>query len=267
MVTDEREDEREETIEAEWTIPSVALAPRPENDPVVKGFREQVERLLEYAKKAVVTDLRSAQDAANDAVMANTLWKALEQKRKEYKAPCLEAGEGVDKFFAKLKNPAKEADDILSGKVIAWKKEEDRKRADIERLNRLAEEKAKLEREMAESKAREERERQEREQREAEELAARLHAPPPPPLPPPAPLPVAEAPRPLEVPDEQKRVRAEAGVLTPTRIPDRDKIQAAIDNGVREIKGVYIYPVWTFKVLEAKDVPDEYKRDGKRTTR
>lgn len=44
------------------------------------------------------------------------------------------------------------------------------------------------------------------------------------------------------------------------RIPDIAAIAAAVQKGVRSIPGVSIYQVWEFKVVEAQDVPDQYKR-------
>jgi len=43
-------------------------------------------------------------------------------------------------------------------------------------------------------------------------------------------------------------------------IPDLEAIQKAVDDGVREILGVRIYPIWKFDVEDAKQVPKEYRR-------
>ena len=54
-----------------------------------------------------------------------------------------------------------------------------------------------------------------------------------------------------------------AGLRTTTRtrqIVDNDAIRAAIADGVRNIEGVNIYPVWEFKITDPKTVPDEYKK-------
>jgi len=71
----------------------------------------------------------------------------------------------------------------------------------------------------------------------------------------------------VDVPDEQKRVRSEMGTVTFVPQADKEKIQAAVDAGVREIPGVAIYPVWQFKVLDIKQVPEEYRKMGTRATR
>ena len=66
----------------------------------------------------------------------------------------------------------------------------------------------------------------------------------------------------VDVPDEQKRVRAGMGSVTFTPRANKEKIQAAVDAGVREIPGVAIYPVWMFKVLDLAQVPAQYKTTG-----
>lgn len=70
----------------------------------------------------------------------------------------------------------------------------------------------------------------------------------------------------VDVADPQKRVRSDIGTVTFVAQVDKEKVQAAIDAGVREIPGLHIYPVWTFKVLELKRVPEEYRTTGTRVT-
>lgn len=43
-------------------------------------------------------------------------------------------------------------------------------------------------------------------------------------------------------------------------IPDLEKIQEAIDGGVREIAGMEIYCVWRFDITDSKKVPADYKK-------
>lgn len=43
-------------------------------------------------------------------------------------------------------------------------------------------------------------------------------------------------------------------------IPDLEKIQLAVDDGVREIAGVRIYCIWKSEVTDSKKVPKEYRR-------
>lgn len=56
---------------------------------------------------------------------------------------------------------------------------------------------------------------------------------------------------------------SQIGMRSTTRtrsIPDLEAIQKAVDEGVREITGVKIYPVWKFDVEDAKAIPKEYRR-------
>lgn len=56
---------------------------------------------------------------------------------------------------------------------------------------------------------------------------------------------------------------SQIGMRSTTRtksIVDNDAIKQAVDSGVREIPGVQIYQVWTWDILDAKEVPDEYRR-------
>lgn len=57
---------------------------------------------------------------------------------------------------------------------------------------------------------------------------------------------------------------SQLGMRSTTRlrsIPDLEAIQKAVDEGVRELAGVRIYPVWKFDVEDAKAVPKEYRRE------
>ena len=57
---------------------------------------------------------------------------------------------------------------------------------------------------------------------------------------------------------------SQIGMRSTTRlrsIPDLEAIQKAVDEGIREIAGVRIFPVWKFDVEDAKVVPKEYRRE------
>ena len=204
--------------DAEWRLagevePSVALTPIPQADAIVAGLKPEGERLLSYAQGAEVTDLATAKSAANDITLIRTTAKLLEEKRKAYKAPLLEAGRELDRFFNEIAEPFKAADATYTKKVTDYHKAEEAKRKEAEAINKVV----------------------------GEEV--------------------------VEVADQQKRVRAETGTLTFVPPAAKEKIQAAVDAGVREIPGVAIYPVWQFKVLDIKQVPEEYRKMGTRVTR
>ena len=65
--------------------------------------------------------------------------------------------------------------------------------------------------------------------------------------------------KPVERPVDMQKARS---TDVKRRIPDRRKIQAAIDGGIRDIPGVSIYPVWKFDIIDAAGVPDEYRKDS-----
>ena len=48
-------------------------------------------------------------------------------------------------------------------------------------------------------------------------------------------------------------------VTSARSLPDNEKIQTAIDSGIHSIPGVEIEQVWTFKVIESKEVPEKYR--------
>jgi hypothetical protein len=62
-------------------------------------------------------------------------------------------------------------------------------------------------------------------------------------------------------------VKTDSGSVGTISIVSHSKIQAAIDSGVREIAGVKIYEVWMFEVVEASQVPKEYREDRPTTRR
>jgi len=62
-------------------------------------------------------------------------------------------------------------------------------------------------------------------------------------------------------------VKTDSGSLGTVSVVSHSKIQAAIDSGVREILGVKIYQVWMFEVIEASQVPKEFREDKISTRR
>jgi len=62
-------------------------------------------------------------------------------------------------------------------------------------------------------------------------------------------------------------VKTDSGSVGTMSIVSHSKIQSAIDSGVREIQGVKIYCVWMFEVIEASQVPKEYREEKLSTKR
>lgn len=267
----------EQVIDAEYTPagdvePSVALTPVPQENLILVNLKAEGERFMGYAEAAEVTDLESAKKASNDITLIRGFLKDAETWRKKYKAPLIEAGRNLDRYFADLTDPFNQADATYTKKVVDYNKEEERKRQEAIRQQALREEEARIAREQAERQAREEREKWEREQQEAREIADALNEPPPAPIPPP-PAPVfSEPPKPVDIPDQQKRVRGAMGTLTFTPRADTEKLQAVVGGLPQpkppiEIPGVTIYCEWKFKVLKVDMLPEEYRKLGTRATR
>lgn len=73
--------------------------------------------------------------------------------------------------------------------------------------------------------------------------------------------------KPVEVQKVVAPVVTRAGMRNTTKvryIKDVVKIQAAVDNGVREIPGVRIYPVWQYEITDPTLLPMEYKKPSRR---
>lgn len=200
----------EQVIETEYTeVPTMELVPT--RDERIAAWRQEIGRLLEYAKAAEVTDLDSAKRVANDLTVIKSLKDTLKETHDFYKAPYLKHGREIDQLFNILAEPLDEAKGIYGHKMATYHKEQERQRKEAEAINKTVG------------------------------------------------TPV------LEVPDPQKHVRAEAGTVTFIKRVDKEKVQAAIDGGVREIRGLHIYPVWTFSVENKDIVPDEYLMTTTRT--
>lgn len=158
--------------------------------PEVVKAKQQVSGLMAVADAYVIDSPMMYQAAADDLVLWRNQHKALEQQRVFLKAPFLEGCRRIDAMFDAPKTALEEAGKRLSGKMAAYKAEQDRiaeearraaeeqarrEREELERQQREAEERARAAREEAERAEREARERAEaeRRQREAEAEAAR----------------------------------------------------------------------------------------------
>lgn len=204
-----------ETIDAEYTIPSVALVNR--EDQRIIEWRQEIGKLLCYAQAAEIKDLESAQVATNDLAGIASLTKEIEGVRKDIKAPILEAGRVVDSFFNRLTEDLKSAKSTYDKKMADYHAEQERIRKEAETINRVVE----------------------------------------------APV--------VDVPDQQKHVRAEAGTVTFMAQVDKEAVDKAIAANLPDlamptmsIPGIAIWFEPRWKVLDIKKVPDQFKKVGTR---
>jgi MarR-like DNA-binding transcriptional regulator SgrR of sgrS sRNA len=205
----------EQTIDAEYTIPSVALTNR--EDQRIIEWRQEIGKLLCYANAAEVKDLDTAREATNDLTAIASLDREIEGVRKDIKAPILEAGRVVDSFFNRLTEDLKSAKSTYDRKMAAYHAEQERIRKEAEAINKAVE---------------------------------------------------AEV---VEVPDQQKHVRAETGTVTFMAQVDKEAVDKAIAANLPDlamptmsIPGIAIWFEPRWKVLDIKKVPDQFKKVGTR---
>jgi len=176
--------------------------------------------------------------------MVANLNKAIEEKRRTYKAPLLEYARRIDAAFVFITSPLEAADKPLRQKLIDYNQKIEAERQRIIDINRLKEQATFL---------------------ELEAEAARdsgQEAPPQPKL--------------ERIPEiAPEHFRADIGAVGITTTIDRDKVDFAVAQDVaqlrttdliKEIPGIYVWfePEW--KVLNLKMVPEEYKRKNTRLT-
>lgn len=142
----------------------------------------QIDATAALAKSFTISDVGEFNRADALCAEIRELRKSLEESRKAAKAPVLELGKSIDAVAKRAGQPLDDAYNILSGRIISYQREQERKRAEI---RRAAEE--------ADRKQREERQRKEREAAEAAEVFGQ---PAPEPTPEPEPAAVAVAPQP-----------------------------------------------------------------------
>ena len=204
----------------------------PTADAKVIALSEEILKINHYAQRAAVVDPATAKVVTNDISSIATLKKAIEEKRKEYKAPVLEIARKIDQAFEMLAAPLVEADKLLRQKLLGYNQELEKQRQAALEVQRLKDELA---------------------AREAEVARANGQEPPPPPAP-------------VAVPDEQKRVRSDIGTVSFTWVVDKGKVECAIASGIREIPGIHIWLEPRWKLLNIAHVPEEYKQKTSRLT-
>lgn len=206
---------------------SAIVRVNPEGEEVYSALRDETQRLGELALAFVVNSPDTVREATEDLVTVATLRKTLESLRKEYVDPLNAHVKAINDAFKPLTDTISEANTILKGKIALYNTEQQRIKAEAERIERL--------------------------RLEAEEAAAKLALeagqPPPPPPEPVAPLPQSQ---------EQRRVDTVVGGMHTRQIPkwelldfeqvpskykvlDSVKIGKLVRAGEREIPGIRIW--------------------------
>ena len=122
-------------IEVE-AITTAIVKIKPEADLTVLSLKLEVDKLLVWAESRVVADNNDVVCATDDLSGLSNLRKAIESRRKEYTVPLDDYKKTIMDFFKRLTDPLEEADKITRGKILAYRREIDRKRVESEAIER-----------------------------------------------------------------------------------------------------------------------------------
>jgi len=134
---------------------SKALVPAAGEDVEVQNIFQQSKRLLEYAESRVIKDVQDIKMATDDLAIIAKYKKVMEEKRKEYLRPLQEEVKAINDNYKFWMQPIEAADRITREKILAFNKEQERRRLEQEEINRkrqeAAEQEMKLNGELSES--------------------------------------------------------------------------------------------------------------------
>lgn len=103
------------------------------------SIHENMNGLIERAELISINidDAESYEDAVNLKRVIKSTHVAIEKRRKELKAPIIDAGKRLDDFAKSIYNPLKEAENLLKQKMLPYEQEQER----IKEEEKLAKEK------------------------------------------------------------------------------------------------------------------------------
>jgi hypothetical protein len=108
-------------------------------------LQRQIEKLLIYAEGRSILNDEHVKIATEDLSVISKLGKAIESMRKEYVSPIKDHLKSVNSQFDILTDPLDKADKTTRNKILAYRVEQERKRKEIEEINRMREEAARKE--------------------------------------------------------------------------------------------------------------------------
>ena len=121
---------------------------RPGIDEAVMALHVEAAKLRLYADTRVIATDGDVKLATDDLGFIAKLKKAIEDKRKEYIGPIDEHKKAINDTFKGFSDPLAEADKIIRGKILVYRQEQERIRAEQERINQLRMEAARAEMEL-----------------------------------------------------------------------------------------------------------------------
>ena len=109
----------------------------PREDLAIMALYDEANKLLEYANNRVIATLDDTKAATNDLSLIAKLKKAMEAKRKDYLLPFQEHIKEVNDIYKALMAPVETADMVTRNKVMAFNREQERIKAEQEKINAL----------------------------------------------------------------------------------------------------------------------------------
>jgi len=100
------------------------------------SLKSQAEELLTYAENRVIIIDDDVKSATDDLSIIAKAKKVLEDKRKEYVKPLNDQVKIINNTFMLVSGPLLQADAITRQKILAYRKEQEQKKIEVEKLNR-----------------------------------------------------------------------------------------------------------------------------------
>ena len=138
----------EETTNTDATF-ITSIAQIPAIDIIIVDPRAQAFSLLSWAEKCSIASIDDVKKATNDLSIMSGAKKKLEELRNQYVRPLNEEVKVINELFRTVSIPLNEADKITREKILAFNQEQERKRAEQERINKLRMEAAQAEAELS----------------------------------------------------------------------------------------------------------------------
>jgi len=121
---------------------------RPQGDQAVIALYDQAVRLAQYARALTIASGEDVKGATNDLGIITGVMKAIEVEQKKWAGPINSHLTAVRTAFKTLTEPLALANKVTREKILAYRAEQDRKRLEAERINRLRMEAAAAEMEL-----------------------------------------------------------------------------------------------------------------------
>lgn len=119
-------------IEEVKALVNVPEALTPQEQATVEIFKDRANKLLRLCEETIVEDYTQVKVAEELMKDAQTLEKAIEKRRKGWKAPLITLGKLVDALFGEPKETAEEAKRVIKEKILAFNDRVEEERVRLE---------------------------------------------------------------------------------------------------------------------------------------